>query len=215
MRRRSPTNAGAPKCIAAYTAIPSPGRLIDRSKSLLRCTLSRARVRISSVNYINQVEALVFSNRKQNHICQDAGPMQTEIEMHGHSQSAAAGKLPPEAPPPVEGFGLHVQSLKNLVGAGLDMKNSSDYEALVSPLLQRCGGSIEAIASKIKANMSGGLSDADNASSRKSAFGENRLPEKPMVTSKPVVIYQLKHQRLVVLCTLLLHFAFSHFPVFF
>jgi hypothetical protein len=108
--------------------------------------------------------------------------MQTEIEMHGHNQSAAAGQLPPEAPPPVEGFGLHVQSLKNLVGAGLDMKNSSDYEALVLPLLQRCGGSIEAIASNVKANISGGLPDADNASSRKSAFGENRLPEKPMVT---------------------------------
>ena len=108
--------------------------------------------------------------------------MQTEIEMHGHSQVVAAGKLPPDAPPPVEGFGLHVQSLNNLVSAGLDMQNSSDYEALVSPLLQRCGGSIEAIASKIKANMSAGLSDADNASSRKSAFGENRLPEKPMVT---------------------------------
>jgi magnesium-transporting ATPase (P-type) len=120
--------------------------------------------------------------------------MQTEIEMHGHNQSVAVGKLPPEAPPPVEGFGLHVQSLKNLVGAGLGMKNSSDYEALVAPLLQRCGGSIEAIASKIKANMSGGLWDADSASSRKSAFGENRLPEKPMVTSKPV-IDQLKHQR--------------------
>jgi hypothetical protein len=105
--------------------------------------------------------------------------MQTGIEMH--ENKAAAGKLPPEAPPPVEGFALHVQSLKNLVGAGLDMKNSADHEALVLPLLQRCGGTIEAIASNIKADMKGGLSDVDNSASRKSAFGENRLPEKPMV----------------------------------
>jgi hypothetical protein len=106
--------------------------------------------------------------------------MQTGIEMH-ETKSSAAGKLPPEAPPPVEGFALHVQSLKNLVGAGLDMKNSADHEALVLPLLQRCGGSIEAIATKIKADVKGGLTDADNIVSRKSAFGENRLPEKPMV----------------------------------
>jgi hypothetical protein len=107
--------------------------------------------------------------------------MQTGIEMHVSKPSAAAGKLPPEAPIPTEGFALHVQSLKNLVGAGLDMKNSADHEALVLPLLQRCGGSIEAIASKIKADVKGGLSDNDNATSRKAAFGENRLPEKPMV----------------------------------
>ena len=30
--------------------------------------------------------------------------MQTEIEMHDHNQSAAAGKFAPVAPPPVEGF---------------------------------------------------------------------------------------------------------------
>ena len=29
--------------------------------------------------------------------------------------------------------------------------------------------------------MSGGLLDSDDASSRRSAFGENRLPQKPMV----------------------------------
>jgi hypothetical protein len=51
----------------------------------------------------------------------------------------------------------------------------------VLPLLQRCGGSIEAIASKINAHVSGGLLDSDDASSRRSAFGENRLPQKPMV----------------------------------
>lgn len=105
----------------------------------------------------------------------------TGIELQEHKLSSASGKLPPEAPLPVEGFGLHVQSLKNLVGAGLDMKNSGDHEALVLPLLQRCGGSIEAIASKIKAHVSGGLLDSDDASSRRSAFGENRLPQKPMV----------------------------------
>ena len=105
----------------------------------------------------------------------------TGIELQEHKVPSASGKLPPEAPLPVEGFGLHVQSLKNLVGAGLDMKNSGDHEALVLPLLQRCGGSIQALASQIKANMSGGLLNSDDSKARKSAFGENRLPQKPMV----------------------------------
>ncbi len=105
----------------------------------------------------------------------------TGIELHEEKMSTAAGKLPPEAPPPVEGFGLHAQSLKNLVSAGLDMKNSADYEALVLPLLQRCGGSIEAVSSGIKANLNGGLLDSDDFTSRQAAFGKNRLPEKPMV----------------------------------
>ena len=109
------------------------------------------------------------------------GETKSGIELQEHKPSNAAGKLPPEAPPPVEGFGIHVQSLKNLVGAGLDMKNSADHEALVMPLLQRCGGSIQALAPLIKANMNGGLLDSDDSASRKSAFGENRLPEKPMV----------------------------------
>jgi len=107
--------------------------------------------------------------------------MQPGIELQEHKQPAAAGKLPPEAPPPIEGFSLHVQSLKNLVGAGLDMKNKADHEALVVPLLGRCGGSIEGIAASIKANMTGGLLDSDSSAARKAAFGENRLPEKPMV----------------------------------
>ncbi len=105
------------------------------------------------------------------------------IELHEHAVASAAGKLPAEAPPPVEGFGVHVQSLKNLVSAGLDMKNRADYDALVLPLLQRVGGSIEAIASSIKANLTGGLSDSEDFTSRRAAFGENRLPQKPMVTS--------------------------------
>jgi hypothetical protein len=112
----------------------------------------------------------------------------TGIELQEQKLTSAAGKLPPEAPSPVEGFGLHVQSLKNLVGAGLDMKNIADHEALVLPLLQRCGGSIQALAPMIKANLSGGLSESDNVTSRKTAFGENRLPEKPMVLYSPSFI---------------------------
>jgi hypothetical protein len=115
--------------------------------------------------------------------------MKSGIELQERNLSAAAGKLPQEAPPAVEGFGIHVQSLKNLVGAGLDMKNKADFQDLVLPLLDRCGGSVEAIASKVKANTSTGLSDADVSASRKSAFGENRLPEKPMVTLSPRSIY--------------------------
>jgi hypothetical protein len=95
----------------------------------------------------------------------------------------AAGKLPPEAPAPVGPFKLHVQSLKNLVSAGLDMKNKADYDALVQPLMGRCGGSIEQIASNIDAPLVGGLKDSDSGSAqaRREAFGENRLPEKEMV----------------------------------
>jgi hypothetical protein len=97
------------------------------------------------------------------------------------SDEQAAGKLPPEAPPPVAPFQLHVQSLKNLVSAGLDMKNQADYNALVQPLMNRCGGSIEKLASMIDAPLSGGLKDFEGAEKRREAFGANRLPEKEMV----------------------------------
>ena len=100
-----------------------------------------------------------------------------EAKMDDH----AAGKLPPEAPPPVAPYQLHVQSLKNLVSAGLDMKNKADYDALVQPLMARCGGSIQALASKIDAPLTGGLKDKDGVDARKAAFGENRLPEKELV----------------------------------
>ncbi len=102
-----------------------------------------------------------------------------EVKSDGH----AAGKLPPEAPAAVGPFKLHVQSLKNLVSAGLDMKNKADYDALVQPLMGRCGGSIEQIASNIDAPLVGGLMDGnlEGAKARREAFGENRLPEKEMV----------------------------------
>jgi len=79
------------------------------------------------------------------------------------------------------------------------MKNKADHEALVVPLLERCGGSIEGIATRIKANMTGGLLDSDPSAARKAAFGENRLPEKPMV--KKVQPSQL--------CALKAHLALS------
>ncbi len=97
------------------------------------------------------------------------------------SDGQAAGKLPPEAPPPLAPFKLHVQSLKNLVSAGLDMKNQADYDALVHPLMDRCGGSIEKLADMINAPMSGGLKDVEGAQERREAFGANRLPEKELV----------------------------------
>jgi len=106
-----------------------------------------------------------------------------DLETPGEKQQDdhAAGKLPPEAPPPVKPYELHVQSLKNLVSAGLDMKNKADYDALVHPLMARCGGSIEALASKIAAPLTGGLKSSDNSKDRQSAFGVNRLPEKELV----------------------------------
>jgi len=42
------------------------------------------------------------------------------------------GKLPAEAPPPTNGFGVHMMTLRNFVAAGLDMKNKGDYESTVS-----------------------------------------------------------------------------------
>ena len=45
---------------------------------------------------------------------------------------AAAKKLPAEAPPPADGFGVHMMTLRNFVTAGLDMKNKGDYESTVS-----------------------------------------------------------------------------------
>jgi hypothetical protein len=114
-------------------------------------------------------------SRRQTDIS-DATPNEKKADEH------AAGKLPPEAPAPVGPFKLHVQSLKNLVSAGLDMKNKADYDALVHPLMDRCGGSIEKIASNIDAPLAGGLKDdLAGAKARLEAFGENRLPEKEMV----------------------------------
>jgi hypothetical protein len=91
------------------------------------------------------------------------------------------GQLPAEAPPPIAPFKLHAQSLKNLVSAGLDMKNEADRSSLMQPLMDRCGGSIEMLASLIGARLVGGLGDADNTQARRNAFGENRLPAKQLV----------------------------------
>ena len=90
--------------------------------------------------------------------------------------------------PPFQGFGLHLLSLTKLVSAGLDMKSRRDHQFLVTPVLQECGGSIQGIASKIGANLNIGLSDSESFAARKAAFGENRLPEKPMVRSGPVIL---------------------------
>ena len=48
------------------------------------------------------------------------------------ASGAAAKKLPAEAPPPADGFGVHMMTLRNFVTAGLDMKNKGDYESTVS-----------------------------------------------------------------------------------
>ena len=48
------------------------------------------------------------------------------------ASGAAAKKLPAEAPPPVDGFGVHMMTIRNFVTAGLDMKNKGDYESTVS-----------------------------------------------------------------------------------
>jgi hypothetical protein len=90
-------------------------------------------------------------------------------------------QLPGEAPPPIAPFELHAQTLKNLVSAGLDMKNETDHRTVVQPLMQRCGGTIEKLASLIHAPLVGGLRDPGDAAARRNAFGENRLPEKELV----------------------------------
>jgi hypothetical protein len=104
-----------------------------------------------------------------------------ETPSEGKTHDHSAGKLPPEAPAPMAPFKLHVQTLKNLVSGGLDMKNKADYDALVHPLMDRCGGSIEKLAANINAPLSGGLQEAEGAKERQEAFGINRLPEKEMV----------------------------------
>ena len=48
------------------------------------------------------------------------------------ASGAAAKKLPAEAPPPADGFGVHMMTIRNFVTAGLDMKNKGDYESTVS-----------------------------------------------------------------------------------
>ena len=124
---------------------------------------------------LSEKKAHAPTNRQQSTLSVET-PDEKKIDEH------AAGKLPPEAPPPVGPFKLHVQSLKNLVSAGLDMKNKADYDALLHPLMDRCGGSIEQIASNISAPLAGGLKDDTEAAlARREAFGENRLPEKELV----------------------------------
>jgi hypothetical protein len=99
------------------------------------------------------------------------------------SRSPVGGSSKPL--PPFQGFGLHLLSLTKLVSAGLDMKNRRDHQFLVTPVFQECGGSIQGIASNIRANLNIGLSDSESFAARKAAFGENRLPEKPMVRGGP------------------------------
>jgi len=123
-------------------------------------------------------------------------PTPAEIEVDQH----AACKLPPEAPPALAPFKVHVQSLKNLVSAGLDMKNKADYDSLVHPLLGRCGGSIEKLASNINAPLSGGLMDSEDAVSRREAFGINRLPEKELASFWELCLNALEDETLRILC---------------
>jgi hypothetical protein len=101
------------------------------------------------------------------------------------SRSLVGGFSQPGPLLPFQGFGLHLLSLTKLVSAGLDMKNRRDHLFLVTPVFQECGGSIQGIASNIRANLNIGLSDSESFAARKAAFGENRLPEKPMVRGGP------------------------------
>jgi hypothetical protein len=102
-------------------------------------------------------------------------------ESQDRDASSGGSRLPAEAPPPVAPFKLHAMSLKNLVSAGLDMKSEADNQSMVQPLMQKCGGSIEQLASMIHAPLVGGLREAGDADARRKAFGENRLPEKELV----------------------------------
>jgi hypothetical protein len=110
---------------------------------------------------------------------EDAGSLKPSLG--GTSIRMTGSLLPAEAPPPVLPFELHSQSLKNLVSAGLDMKNKADFNNLVQPLMDRCGGSIQRLALLIGSSVAGGLRDSDDARARRAAFGENRLPEKELV----------------------------------
>lgn len=136
---------------------------------------------------LSETKAHVPINRQQSTLSAET-PDEKKIDEH------AAGKLPPEAPPPLGPFKLHVQSLKNLVSAGLDMKNKADYDALLHPLMNRCGGSIEQIASNLSAPLVGGLKDdTEAAKARREAFGENRLPEKELVRDSAPTKYIVDH----------------------
>jgi hypothetical protein len=95
--------------------------------------------------------------------------------------------------------------LTKLVGAGFDMKSEDDHTKFVLPVLQECGGSIQAIASSIATNLNGGLAGPESFAARKAAYGDNRIPEKPMVRLCPSSALLLPcaislHQRPHTLC---------------
>jgi len=93
------------------------------------------------------------------------------------------GKLPAEAPPPTNGFGVHMMTLRNFVAAGLDMKNKGDYESTVLPLMARFGGSINSLPDALKTDLNAGLPATDPLKEqRQEAFGENRIPDKELAT---------------------------------
>ena len=83
---------------------------------------------------------------------------------------------------PLQEFSPYGQLLTKLLGAGFDMKCRDDYTQFVLPVLQDCGGSVQAIASSIGTNVSGGLSGPESFAARKAAYGHNRIPQKPMVS---------------------------------
>jgi hypothetical protein len=98
--------------------------------------------------------------------------------------SPAANQRPtPSAlsPPPAQGFSPYSLLLTKLLAAGFDMKSRDDHTKFVVPVLQECGGSVQAIASSIGTNLNGGLTGSESFAARKAAYGHNRIPELPMV----------------------------------
>lgn len=87
------------------------------------------------------------------------------------------------SPPPPQGFNPYSLLLTKLLAAGFDMKSRDDHTKFVVPVLQECGGSVQAIASSIGTNLNGGLSGSESFAARKAAYGHN--PEKPMVRLCP------------------------------
>jgi hypothetical protein len=93
---------------------------------------------------------------------------------------SSSARSPPG--PPSQGLDSYGLLLTKLLGAGFDMKCRDDYTKSVLPVLQECGGSVQAIASSIDTNVSGGLSGPESFAARKAAYGHNRIPQKPMVS---------------------------------
>jgi hypothetical protein len=146
-------------------------------------------LKVNTHHFSKQITPLLQDMPLENEAWAQAGismpvlPASQQGPSHAANQRLTPSALSP--PPPAQGFSPYSLMLAKLLAAGFDMKNRDDHTNFVVPVLQECGGSLQAIASSIGTNLNGGLTGSDHFAARKVAYGHNRIPELPMVRLCP------------------------------